>query len=138
MQSQGLDGGRVTCLSITSTLKFRAYLDQLVDKLDHTSLQAALKLMICEKRGVIQEQRRQIALERLDGRDIVGRTEELREQETLHDELVALCTRNCESEGEPTLLEANKGRSSATRSSASTVSEMACLCRKRLPLQAHV
>ena len=108
MQSKWLDGGHVSCLSITPTLKLRAYLDHLVDKLDHTSLQAALKLMICEKRAVIQEQRGQIAFERLDARDIVGRTEELREQETLHDELVALYTCNCESEDKPTLLQAPK------------------------------
>ena len=57
----------------------RAYLDQLIDNLDDSSLRATLKLMICEARGAIRKHQELIALERLDRRDTAGRTDRLRE-----------------------------------------------------------
>ena len=63
----------------------RAYLDQLIDNLDNSSLRATLKLMICEARSAIRKHQELIALERLDRRDTAGRTDRLRELETVQD-----------------------------------------------------
>ena len=85
--------GTGTFLSDTRRRALRAYLDQLVDHLDDSSLRATLKLMICEARGAVHKQRGLIALERLEGRDTAGRTAELRELKTAQEQLLAHCAR---------------------------------------------
>jgi hypothetical protein len=70
--------------------ELRAWLDRLVDNLDDSSLRAALKLMLCEAHGAIRRQHGLIELERLDGRDISGRTDRLRELELVHEQLSTL------------------------------------------------
>ena len=98
MHSQRLAIGRVTHLPDARSRALRAYLDQLADNLDDSSLQAALKLMMCETRGAIQMQRGQIALERLQGRDTAERLDMLRELETMHEQLVAFYIRDMDAE----------------------------------------
>ena len=66
-----------------------AYLAELIGILDYSTLHATLRLMISESHGAIHRQRGLIALERLDGRDIGGRNEELRELEIMQSHLVA-------------------------------------------------
>jgi hypothetical protein len=78
----------------------RAYLDRLIDTLDDSSLRAVLKLMICETRGAVLKQQQLIALERLDGREAAGRTDRLRELETVQHELAAVYASQAESEDE--------------------------------------
>ena len=78
----------------------RAYLDRLIDTLDNSSLRAVLKLMICETRGAVLKQQQLIALERLDGREAAGRTDRLRELETVQHELTAVYASQAESEDE--------------------------------------
>lgn len=83
MHNQWRETGHVTVSAMP------AYLAELIGILDYSTLHATLRLMISESRGAIHRQRELIALERLDGRDIAGRTEELRELETVQDQLVA-------------------------------------------------
>ena len=71
----------------------RSYVDQLVDNLDDSSLQAVFKLMLSEIDAAILKQRGLIALQRLDGRDTSRRTEQLRELEMVQDQLVTLYAR---------------------------------------------
>lgn len=94
MPNQRPETGHAIILS--DTRRLRAYLEQLIDYLDDSSLRATLKLMTCEARGAIHKQRALIALEQRQGRDTVGRTVELGELERVHAELVALCARHAE------------------------------------------
>ena len=96
MHNQRRESDHATFLSDTRRRAQRAYLDQLVDHLDDSSLRAALKLMICEGRSAIHKQRALLASEQRDGRDTARRTSELRELETVQAELVALCARHTE------------------------------------------
>ena len=84
----------------TRARDLRAYLDRLIDTLDDSSLRAVLKLMICETRGAVLKQQQLIALERLDGREAAGRTDRLRELETVQHELAAVYASQVESEDE--------------------------------------
>lgn len=94
MHNQRPETGHATFLP--DTRRLRAYLEQLVDYLDDSSLRATLNLMICEARGAIHKQRALIASEQRGGRDTVARTEELRELEAVQAELLALCARHSE------------------------------------------
>jgi hypothetical protein len=87
-------------LSIMRVSDLRAYLDRLIDNLDDSSLRAVLKLMICEGRSAVLKQQQLIALERLDGREAAGRTDRLRELETVQHELTAVYAIHGESEDE--------------------------------------
>ena len=87
-------------LSTMRARDLRAYLDRLIDTLDDSSLRAVLKLMICEGRGAVLKQQQLIALERLDGREAAGRTDRLRELETVQHELTAVYATHAESEEE--------------------------------------
>ena len=98
MHNQRLETGHVTYWSGIRTSTLRAYLDQLVDNLDDSSLRATLKLMICEARSAIHERRRLTSLEARDGRESSAQTDELRELETMHDQLVALYRRYTDGE----------------------------------------
>lgn len=98
MRNQRPETGHATFLSDSRRRALRAYLDQLVDHLDDSSLRATLKLMICEARGAIHKQRALIVSERRNGCDTAGRTTELRELESVHDQLVALSARHAEAE----------------------------------------
>jgi hypothetical protein len=89
-----------TALSDMHATDLRAYLDRLIDNLDDSSLRATLKLMICEARGAIRKHQDLIALERLDRRDTAGRTDRLRELETVQALLTAIYARHAESEDE--------------------------------------
>ena len=102
MHNQRPETGHATFLSDTRRRALRAYPDQLVDNLDDSSLRATLKLMSCEARGAIQKQRALIASEQRDGRNSAERTNELRELETVYDQLIALCARQTEAEEELT------------------------------------
>ena len=68
----------------------RVYLDQLISSLDESSLRATLKLMIFESRGAIHKHQGLIALERLGGRNTAGRLDQLRDLETVRDQLMAV------------------------------------------------
>ena len=92
------DGG----LSITRATNLRAYLDQLVDNLDNSSLRAVLKLMISKSHGAVRKQQQLIALERLVGREAAGRIDRLRELEAAQKQLTALYASHAESEDEGT------------------------------------
>jgi len=87
-------------LSTMRARDLRAYLDRLIHNLDDSSLRAVLKLMICEGRGAVLKQQQLIALERLDGREAAGRTDRLRELETVQHELTAVYATHAESEDE--------------------------------------
>ena len=96
MHNQRQETGYASFSSDTRRRALRAYLDQLVDHLDDSSLRATLKLMICEGRSAIHKHRTLIASEQRDGSDTAGRTAELRELETVQAELVALCAHHTE------------------------------------------
>ena len=96
MHNQRRESDHAIFLSDTRRRALRAYLDQLVDHLDDSSLRATLKLMICEGRSAIHKQRTLIASEQRAGNDTAGRTAELRELETVQAELVTLYTRHTE------------------------------------------
>lgn len=87
-------------LSTMRARDLRAYLDRLIDTLDDSSLRAVLKLMICEGRGAVLKQQQLIALERLDGREAAGRTDRLRELETVQHELTAVYATHAASDDE--------------------------------------
>jgi hypothetical protein len=89
-------------LSNTRVTGLRAYLDQLVDTLDDSSLRAVLKLMISETRGALCKQQQLIALERLDGRDAGGRMQRLQELEGTHKQLTAVYASHVASEDDGT------------------------------------
>jgi hypothetical protein len=89
-------------LSTTRATELRAYLDQLVDTLDDSSLRAVLKLMICETRGALCKQQQLIALERLDGREAGGHMQQLRELEAAHKQLTAVYASHVASEDDST------------------------------------
>ena len=87
-------------LSNTRVTDLRAYLDQLVDTLDDSSLRAVLKLMISESRGAVRKQQQLIALERLVGREAAGRMDRLRALEAAQKQLTTLYASHAESEDE--------------------------------------
>jgi hypothetical protein len=87
-------------LSNTRATDLRAYLDQLVDTLDDSSLRAVLKLMISESRDAVRKQQQLIALERLVGREAAGRMDRLRELEAAQKQLTTLYASHAESEDE--------------------------------------
>ena len=89
-------------LSNTRATELRAYLDQLIDTLDDTSLRAVLKLMISETRGAVCKQQQLIALERLAGREAGGRMQRLHELETVHTQLTAVYASHVASEDDGT------------------------------------
>jgi hypothetical protein len=69
--------------------ELRHHLGRLLEELDDTSVRAALKLMLSEAGGALHKQRGLIALERLDGRTIAQRMDELRERQSTLDQLLA-------------------------------------------------
>src|SRR3990170_552287 len=87
-------------LSNTRVTDLRAYLDQLVDTLDDSSLRAVLKLMISESRGAVHKQQQLIALERLVGREAAGRMDRVRELEAAQKQLTTLHASHAGSEDE--------------------------------------
>jgi hypothetical protein len=94
-----VDQGDAGLLSMRAR-DLRAYLDRLIDTLDDSSLRAVLTLMICEGRSAVLKQQQLIALERLDGREAAGRTDRLRELETVQQLLTAVYAAHADGEDE--------------------------------------